>query len=450
MSLHGEGGLGGIQVSKYEANDSALDIFTKPVIETSLEGGREIQFLPTNAVVADNPITFVIPSEALEQYTVLTSVVLRGEYQVKLANDNALGTTDNVATINNAPHSLFKTVDLTLGSTQLTDLSSATYAYRAYLEHHLSFSEGAKKTRLKASGWFPDESGKFNSTAVTGDDKNEGYMTRKGMQAASKSVSFEMPVICDLFQCGRSLIGGVDMKLQFIRSSAKFCLMTTSEKAAAYRINLLNLKLCLLRTQVDQRIVRHHQALWPRTPALYPIVQVKIKTFNIAARASSWNIANVFRGVLPYSLYIGLVDGGAFMGDVTKNPFEFKDQGVNLISLRVNGLQVPHSEPFRPDWSGKKYIREYMNLMKCIGVDQNYSDNGITPIQFATDSVFYGFDLNPDHCNAFHLHPGKEGNLDLNIEFGTAPTAPLQAIVYAQFNSLVTVDANRDAQIISL
>jgi len=46
-----------------------------------------------------------------------------------------------------------------------------------------------------------------------------------------------------------------------------------------------------------------------------------MKSFNIALGSLSWNEENLFHGILPTRIVIGVVNAGAFEGAYNLNPF---------------------------------------------------------------------------------------------------------------------------------
>ena len=143
--------------------DDTLDIFKAVEVETSVLSGQEIELSPVAPVLADNPIEFVISAEALDRYIIPNSIRFRGAYKITTDAGAIIEATENVAAINNAPHSFFKAVNYSINGTQLNDQSTSTYPYRAYLEHLLSFSLHAKHTHLRTSGWKEDKFPFINS-----------------------------------------------------------------------------------------------------------------------------------------------------------------------------------------------------------------------------------------------------------------------------------------------
>ena len=75
--------------------------------------------------------------------------------------------------------------------------------------------------------------------------------------------------------------------------------------------------------------------------AQYPFHQTVIKTELISTGAQSVNLDQIFTGPLPQQVFCFMVDESAFSGDAAKNPFEFKNNGLNYFNWKVDGVNHP-------------------------------------------------------------------------------------------------------------
>ena len=440
-------GIGGRQTAKHELMmENGLNIFDPVHVEGGILSGQEVEFAPIAPVFEDNPIEFVVPGEALDRYIIPNSLRLRGYYQIVKKNGGLLEEDDDVAAVNNCPHSFFKAVNYSINGTQLNDQSSSTYAYRAYLEHLLSFSRGGKKSHLITSGWMEDTLNRYNTT----NHSNEGYEKRKNLAKLSMKVYFETSLIIDFCQTEKMFLGGQEIRLELVRSSNEFALMGPLAAAHKYKVLLGDVKLSLRRVTVSQQVTRRNQALLLKEPAVYPTTSVRIKTFNVPAGLNSTFIPNIARGTLPSSLFIFLLKGIAFSGSIAENPFNIEPHSLSQIHLVVNGDRVPASSSYTPDFESRRCMREYSALLGACGITEEASDNGVSLDLFRTNATIYGFDLTPDQCHGFHTHKGLQGNIDLDISFSTSPAFPLQVLVYATFPAVFQVGRNNKTTLVEL
>ena len=439
-----EPGIGGHQSEKDELMDQALDIFAPIQEETQLISGYEVEYSPIAPLAGNNPIEFVVPSEGVDKYIQLNATTLRGYYQVLRGDGTSLANTDDdVALVNNAPHSMFKNVKIKINNMQI-NAHTDTYAYRAYMENMLSFSSKAKGTYLAATTqWYEDSLSNYNvrkrPTTSDGEGQavlNHGWEKRHELCKNSKRIYFEIPVIADLFQCNRMLMGGYDLRVEFIRAPEAFTIMCAAN--AEYMIHLGDVRLAMRRVEVAQSLVASHQKLHASRPIILPLLQVKMHTYLIQQGARNSH-TTLFNGVLPSHINLAIAKNSAVAGKNNENPFSFKPYSVNEILLRVNGSQVPNSRAYRPDFNIANCVREYSALHGSVGASRISTDIDLTLDGYRSDNCMYGFDLTPDMCNGFHVHRGQKGTMTLDIGFETPTIEVLSIIVYASFQSVLTI-----------
>lgn len=64
---------------------------------------------------------------------------------------------------------------------------------------------------------------------------------------------------------------------------------------------------------------------------------------------------------------------------------------------------------------------------------------------YAAGNTMFAFDLSPDlSASEPHWNLQKIGSLRLHIKFATPLAAPINAIVYAEFQNLMEIDKNRN------
>ena len=66
-------------------------------------------------------------------------------------------------------------------------------------------------------------------------------------------------------------------------------------------------------------MMSHNQAL-QQTTAKYPINRIDCKVVTVPRGNMSGNQPNIFQGILPNRIVIGMVDADAFNGTYAKNP----------------------------------------------------------------------------------------------------------------------------------
>ena len=96
--------------------------------------------------------------------------------------------------MNNVFDSLWKDIEVKINDRSISDAKSTWYAYKVYLENHLSYSNGTKNL-LSYSAYFYDTPTKFDdcgseSGSMITESLNNGFVKWKKMFAGSKWVFF--------------------------------------------------------------------------------------------------------------------------------------------------------------------------------------------------------------------------------------------------------------------
>lgn len=160
-------GVGAMQETEAEYMASALDLFSISPTEDTMLYNRESKYYPTGSVNDMGPYQFNIPAEN-SLFIDTSSIRLEGRVKlVKIADDGtetALLATDKGFLVNLWPHSLFRSVEISLNGVMVSYISSPAAHYRAMIETLLSYGLDSGRTHLASSGFRFDEAGKFEAT----------------------------------------------------------------------------------------------------------------------------------------------------------------------------------------------------------------------------------------------------------------------------------------------
>ena len=130
-------------------------------------------------------------------------------------------------------------------TTEQTD----TYAYKAYLETILNYGTEDEETILRPQGYYYAALSKERKKAVDGlAEMKEKTTGRKTIQL------FGLPHV-DLFNTGRMLIPGVDLKMRFTLNDPKFFMNGLAAVATNVRLQAGDLKMkfyaCMVKVRSD-------------------------------------------------------------------------------------------------------------------------------------------------------------------------------------------------------
>ncbi len=430
-------GVGSYIESQQKLATTGIDLFTLPEIEASLITGTSITVYPQNAINDTGPYDFLIPSDD-NDYTFLPLTRLYGELEVVKADGTAVTAAEKNGIVNLFPHSIFKQIECSINGTQIVDLSTPTYPYKAFIETHLSFNQHAKEGHLYCECYTKETVGKENNFEIgTAAEPNPTFDIRK--KRCESKIYFSMILHIDLFQSERYLLPGCEIKLKFIRNDDKFSLLGNTQVT---KIKVNELFLSIRRVTIDPVEDAKINSDLEKGPAAYPIDQSRIKTFTIPSGLRNHNISQIFRGQLPRSLIIGFVDTAAYDGAINKNPFVFEHNKLNYFNLFVNGAPVLPTV-LQPDFTTKKAIREYRWFIDNIDILHSNESNGISFEDYCSNSCFFAFDFTPDLCNSFHDHGAKAGVIDLHVGFAEQLPKNITCVVYGSFKEVITINKNK-------
>ena len=177
--------------------------------------------------------------------------------------------------------------------------------------------------------------------------------------------------------------------------------------------------------------------------AKYTLRPVDCKVYTIQQGAMSHTYENLFLGTLPKRLILWCVDNNAYNGDYSKKNFHAKNNGINFLTVYVDGRQVP-AKPLQPNFETGHYVRSYVNLFSATGKQAQDEGNELTRDDLGNGYTFFSFDLTPDACDGCCFHLVRKGNLRIEIHFATALTQTVNVVVYGEFEAVLEIDKGRN------
>lgn len=424
-------GIGGLNLEEAELLAHSVDIFSLPETEGSLINGATVDYRTASNVNNTGPYEFIIPADE-KQYIYLPLTRLEGSFTVSKVTNGVDANIDaqtkaNISNLYSA--ALFSQVECYIDNTQIIDLSSPTYPWKAYIECMLSFSDDVKQSHLQSALFYEDTAGHFETLG----DGNNAYTKRRELFTEGKEVFFSTPLFIDLFQTTKLFPPGFSMKLRLLRSKPSFGLLYETADNVTFESTLKSLRLYMRKVTVTNNILHKHQKLFDnRNKVFLPHPMTKIRQFTIPAQLTSHTITNIVNGPQPTTVIVMFIDSEGFSGSNTKSPFLFHHFNINYLSLKVDGIPHP-TTPFQPDWDKNKFVREYRHMIDSCGISHENISNGLTLDKFKKGSFFTIFDLTPDQCNSFHNHASilqSTVNIDLDVGFKEALTNPITALIY--------------------
>lgn len=432
----------------YECLKSELDIFSLQPTQTSIEQSSWVHYSPVSSLNDESPIQFTIPgssSDYLDLSHTLLSIRAKIEPTKEVKPEELAADANAFAPVNNLLHSLFQQVDVSLNNKPVSS-SSNNYPYRAYVETLLSYGHDAKASGLTASMWYTDTAGYMEAQRAKTSkdpDQNEGLEARLKLCKDKKMIDLIGALHVDLFSQDKLLLNGVELSLRLVRSKDSFCLMQPGE-AIGRKISIKEANLIVRRVKISPNLLIAHSKTLANTTAKYPITRVEVKTFTLHSASYGETLDNVIIGQLPKRVIVGFVNNQAYNGDLALNPFNFQHFYLTYLVLYVDGVMIP-SKPLTPNFETGSYIQAYHTLFS--GTNINFLNEGhlISRESYPLGFTLYAFDLTADqsaNC-ASHLNLVKQGNVRLEVRFARALADTVNALVYAEYDSVIEVDSSR-------
>lgn len=371
-----------------------LELFQVPPTNIALEESKWMEYYPISSTLQSEtaPIEFDIQGQG-DEYIDLSQTYVQIVCKFTKDDGTALtGANTSVTPVNNIIHSLFSEIDVTLNGKIITP-GTDTYPYKAYLEKLLSYRPKTLEIQMKAcSLWEKDTAGHMDDALTTAptqtktqfdvangkvtvnaaqlgfplpaDGENEGLRKRRDAIENSKKITLIDRLYVDLFQQDRFIPNGVDIRLRFNRAKPAFHLM--AHAGSSGKISILSMLLWVRKVKPTATVLNAINDRLNSETAKFPLRRVEVKTFTIPQGTQSKITDHLFQGQMPKRIVLGFVENAAFNGDLTKNPFNFKNANVKKLDVSINGETIT-TRPFEPDFANDLYLRSYLSLYQGLG-----------------------------------------------------------------------------------
>lgn len=452
-----------------------LELFQVPPTNIALEESKWMEYYPISSTLQSEtaPIEFDIQGQG-DEYIDLSQTYVQIVCKFTKDDGTALtGANTSVTPVNNIIHSLFSEIDVTLNG-KIISPGTDTYPYKAYLEKLLSYRPKTLETQMKAcSLWEKDTAGHMDDALTTAptqtktqfnvvDDKvtinaaqlgfplpadgeNEGLRKRRDAIENSKKITLIDRLYVDLFQQDRFIPNGVDIRLRFNRAKPAFHLM--AHAGSTGKISILSMLLWVRKVKPTATVLNAINERLNSETAKFPLRRVEVKTFTIPQGTQSKITDHLFQGQMPKRIVLGFVENAAFNGDLTKNPFNFKNANVKKLDVSINGETIT-TRPFEPDFANDLYLRSYLSLYQGLGKFREDWAPDISFEEYKDGYTLWCVDFTKDQeaqLDKFHLI--ETGNLRIEVQFSQNTATTLNCLVYAEFDNLLEINKQREVSV---
>ena len=422
---------------------SELNLFSDPLTQTEIVDSRLIEYTPITSIDKLNRICFSINGSGSD-FVKLNSSFFIVNVQISKKDATDFTDDDSFYPVNNFFHSIFNKIEIFFNRTLiLTD--SSNYAYRAYFQTLLNFNSDDQENLLSASLWKKDSCTKMES--ISEKDGNDGGRYRfnrlKKIDEKNYSIQLAGRLFIDLFNTDQLMLNGVNIDIDLIQNENAFPFV--SKVPLVFNINQISYY--VRKMKLNPTVFSDIEDRLSKSPAMYPFIRSKLKTFNILANNQSIHHENVILGTLPARIFIAFIETSAFHGNsslsVTKNPFNFKNFNIDYICVYKNGIQIP-SRAFQPDFDQSEYMRSYLSVFQSTNTFYQNNSVNINYDEYADGFTIWGFDLTTDQCDDDYYRAPESGNIKLEVRFKNLLSSNATALIYADYNCTLQITNNRE------
>lgn len=379
-----------------------------------------------------NLITFEIPALP-STYTDLSKSFLYLRLKIVKQDGTALIDEDIVGPSCNFFGSLIENVQVLFNDTLVNKTQGGLYPYRHFLNNLLFTPKSIHDSTLTSELFFDDDAGTFTSS-------DSQFVKRKGFTDSSNYVEL-LGKIHEGILDSRPIPDNVNIQINIRRTSPNFSLVgsgtkTTTTIPPAFKIVYDQVVFYAKRLIVNQEVVKKNEAWLKSGKKLYfPTRNLDIKSFQIPVGSLSVTSNVLWAGTIPRFVLIGLVDAKCTKGDMTKSPYEFKQHNIQQIIVDINGAlstvcrQVSFEESM--------YLLGY-NSLASICKDGHTFDRSTYSKK---NRFFVAVEIQPEAGNKFSIQSNQQ--VKIEIRFSTATTESLDALIFGEFDNLVSVDKDR-------
>ena len=419
-----------------ESVPTEFDYFESSVIQAAIVSEYDRDISPST-IQPNAPIEILIKGDN-RLYLDLNNSKLEVECKITNADGTNIAADVDVGPTNLTLHSLFSNVEVLVSGQKISD-PNTLYPYRAFFETLLSYDRNVAGTRLLTEGWMKDTTGHFDDFRVDDHGENKGFKERAKTFARSRLVKLMGRLHCDLFHQDKDLPPGSDVTVRLIPSQTEFIIKKPLANAEAHKIRIMSARLWLRTKELSPSLMLAHETMLQHQNIRIPYTKVCMKQITIPTGVTAVEFDNLFTGVLPNRILLGLLADNRMNGVYSSNPFSFEHFNLAYLALKVGGETIPRTA-YEPDFGHDNYLREYLGVLDTVGLDIGNKSIDLTPAEWATSYPIFIFRLSPSGLPSFP----RSGSTKLCLKFRTPTVQTINGIVFSEFPTILEIDRYRN------
>lgn len=436
-------GVGDAQVTVGDLLNSNVDFF-EPITPSPdyIVARHQIYIPPSSDIDYDYaPINFEIKN-AGQHFLDFSTNRLHGTFKIVKSDGTALDANDDVAIVNNFPHALWDSIDVTVDGVLQVELTTARYGHKAYFEQLFTYNEYTEAHTKPLSLWYMDEAGEYQTCT----DDNDGYKHRKNLVKLSRECSFNVPLLIDFFALNRLFPNCNSIVLSLSRKRPEFYLMTSATDKQ-YKVKFTKLKLRIDKVTLHPLLLQKTELRLLTSNMIFPYDKCKIMEFSIKQNQTLVDFHEIINGMIPKYFLMTMVKTAALTGNYKENPWNFHHNNLIKLYCKINGHTVP-SYPYEFNFAANQHnnaenIDAFAALYDVIGINRAPKEHYVSLSQYAGGAFIVPFSFCPDMCFGRNHHVPTVGQVSIHMQFSAGLTTAYTLLLFAVYDSELQVDAAR-------
>jgi hypothetical protein len=434
-------GIGSFSLTANDLNSNNVNLFEPLDVDKSYVSGQEVTVRATTSISNNGPYTFTFEPLGT-QFIQLWTARMFIKAKVTKEDGSAIANTDKVAIVNNFGASYLQNSRVAINGQTFSELSNSHLGQKDMIHTLMSFGYESLNTHLKAAQFHIDTAGRFDTYATSGDNKNAGLATRATLIANSASFESEFIPPVDILFGDRLFPPGHSLSITFETQNDAY--MLQAEGNEKYKFVLEDLYMKVRYVELDPDLLKtHYKKFDAGKPMIFPFRKTEIKTHQLGTGMRNVIIPNLYKGIVPKHITIGMLDTTSLNGSYGKNPYNYKHNDIRRLKVRVNGVSYPSNDGYQMNFSTGEYMQAYRYLADNTGIMHSNAANMITPALFKGGCTLFPIDMSSDKCNNFYLRLGETGSTDLELDFENNTTTPITVLSQSVTNAAIVFYKNK-------
>jgi hypothetical protein len=430
-----------------------LRLFETPPVDVSLEKSHFVEYTPIHVLTDTRPVDFEIIGRENE-YIDLKRSLIKVTFKLEQVDGTAAPVDADVCIINNITNALWQRDDIFLNKT-LVSPSSNNYPYKSYIDIVLNYSPQSNNERT-AGLWYKDTTSNIfdtmNATKIPGaaGQENFGLNSRYEYVKESKTVVALSPLSSDLCSLDKWILPGVQIDIRLWQSAQKFRIMQDPLVLETYKISLKDCVFLAKTITVAPEVrLGHERMLQSGMRAKYPFKRSRVLADNIPLGSTFFQKDQIFQDERPCKIIFGLTEATGYVGDLTKNPYNFTNTNFapETIDVTFDDKSI-NGRIYRVDsWNNGDFTELFYNMHAFSGnadLEEFKNSGSIAFDNFKDGYCFFVFEEYAGLQLPENTVPEvRKGNTKINLKFSGPTAADATIIIYGVFHDVFEIDAQR-------